>query len=65
MNGVNSVSTKVTIEYLNQLQKVQTKIDSYPYENFPFCCSSNNTVNFDADLTNKYVPIKKRSKDVQ
>ena len=39
------------------LEKVRKKIDSLPYENFPFCCSSDQPIGKDFDMTRKPVTI--------
>jgi hypothetical protein len=30
--------------YLNGIEKIRHDMDSVPYEKFPYCCSSDNTV---------------------
>ena len=48
-------------QYNEVLSKTQKKVDSVPYERFPFCCSANNSIKQDVDLARKrnVVPIKK------
>ena len=37
-------------QYNEVLSKTQKKVDSVPYERFPFCCSANNSIKQDVDL---------------
>lgn len=39
--------------YFDGLEKIRKKADSVPYENFPYCCSADNTVRKDMNLARK------------
>lgn len=36
--------------YFDSLENVRKKADSIPYENFPFCCSSDNSLKREVDI---------------
>ena len=36
--------------YLSGLESMRQKVDSVPYENFPYCCSSDNTLKKEMDM---------------
>lgn len=36
--------------YLSGLESLRSKVDSVPYENFPYCCSSDNTLKKEMDF---------------
>ena len=39
--------------YCDNIQKLGKKTDQLPYEQFPFCCNSDNTLKAEADLAKK------------
>lgn len=41
----------------NGLEKVRKKVDSLPYEKFPFCCGRDDTIKVDYDMTQKPVKV--------
>ena len=53
--------TEFMENYLNGIEKAQVKIDSVPYEQFPYCCSKNNVLKNELDLAKikGIAPIKK------
>ena len=50
--------------YLDGLESVRQKVDSVPYENFPYCCSSDNTLKKEMDMarSQNLVPLQQRAK---
>jgi len=37
--------------YYNGLEGVRKKVDSVPYEKFPYCCSAENTIKKEYDMS--------------
>lgn len=40
----SQITSLILTGYFNKIEDVRHKADSVPYENFPYCCSSNNNV---------------------
>jgi hypothetical protein len=39
--------------YCDQWKKVEKKVDKVPYENFPYCCNSDNTLKQEINFAKK------------
>ena len=48
-----SMKSMILTGYFGGIEEIRHKADSVPYENFPYCCSKDNTVKKEADLAKK------------
>jgi hypothetical protein len=46
--------------YLEGLEKIRHEMDSVPYEKFPYCCSSDNTIKYDVNLNRPKTIVKNK-----